>query len=242
MALGKENPADALSALPSGSRTEWGEFLFVDNMSCLYTIYVRGEAYLADGQGGPAAAEFQKILDHSGIVLNCWTGALAHLGVARSSALQAKTSQGADADAARERALAAYKDFLTLWKGADPAIPILKEAKAEYEKLQQLENHINRPPTRAATTRTPRPRNPTPRRHREAAADRRHLKDVAVLLRPHHWHRGPCRVHDTVEARIHDSLEIFRAHLLGRLKLPITGIVDQNVQPPEAVGRSTVAS
>jgi eukaryotic-like serine/threonine-protein kinase len=80
--------------------------------------------------------EFQKIIDHSSIVWNCWTGALAHLGVARANALQARTSQGADADAARVKALAAYKDFLTLWKDADPDIPILKEAKAEYAKLQ----------------------------------------------------------------------------------------------------------
>jgi hypothetical protein len=61
---------------------------------------------------------------------------LAHLGVARANALQTRTSQGADADAARVRALAAYKDFLTLWKDADPDIPILKQAKAEYAKLQ----------------------------------------------------------------------------------------------------------
>jgi eukaryotic-like serine/threonine-protein kinase len=83
-----------------------------------------------------AGTEFQKILDHSGIVWNCWTGALAHLGVARANTLQAKTSQGADADAARVRALAAYKDFLALWKDADPDIPILKQAKVEYAKLQ----------------------------------------------------------------------------------------------------------
>jgi hypothetical protein len=95
--------------------------------SCLYHVYVRGEVYLAAGQGTQAAVEFQKIIDHSGIVWNCWKGALAHLG---------RTSQGADADAARVRALAAYKDFLTLWKDADPDIPILKEAKAEYAKLQ----------------------------------------------------------------------------------------------------------
>jgi hypothetical protein len=61
---------------------------------------------------------------------------LAHLGVARANALQAKTSQGADADAARVRALAAYKDFLTLWKEADPDIPILEQAQAEYARLQ----------------------------------------------------------------------------------------------------------
>jgi eukaryotic-like serine/threonine-protein kinase len=96
-----------------------------------------------------------KILDHSGIVWNCWTGALAHLGVARANALQASIAVGApllagvarsgktsaeifpaDRDAARVRALAAYKDFLTLWKDADPDIPIYKAAKAEYAKLQ----------------------------------------------------------------------------------------------------------
>jgi hypothetical protein len=113
-----------------------GEIAFVLNISCLYPTYIRGEAYLAAGQGAHAAAEFQKILDHSGIVWNCWTGALAHLGVARANALQSRTSQGAAADAARVRALAAYKDFLTLWKDADPDIPNLKEAKAEYARLQ----------------------------------------------------------------------------------------------------------
>jgi eukaryotic-like serine/threonine-protein kinase len=61
---------------------------------------------------------------------------LAHLGTGRAAAVQAKTAHGADADAARVRALAAYKDFLTLWKDADPDIPILKQAKAEYAKLQ----------------------------------------------------------------------------------------------------------
>ena len=136
LALDKKNPAAALNALQAASPIELGQIPFVNNISCLYHVYVRGEAYLAAGQGSAAAAEFQKILDHSGIVWNCWTGALAHLGVARANALQARTSQGADADAARVRALAAYKDFLTLWKDADPDIPILKEAKAEYAKLR----------------------------------------------------------------------------------------------------------
>jgi serine/threonine protein kinase/tetratricopeptide (TPR) repeat protein len=135
LALDTKNSASALNALPV-SPIESGQIGFVINMSCLYPTYVRGEAYLAAGQGSAATAEFQKILDHSGIVWNCWTGALAHLGVARANALQSRTSQGADADAARVRALAAYKDFLTLWKDADPDIPILKEAKAEYAKLQ----------------------------------------------------------------------------------------------------------
>jgi serine/threonine protein kinase/tetratricopeptide (TPR) repeat protein len=136
LSLDKKNPASALNTLQAASPIELGQILFVVNISCLYPTYVRGEAYLAAGQGSAAAVEFQKILDHSGIVWNCWTGALAHLGVARANALQSRTSQGADADAARVRALAAYKDFLTLWKDADPDIPILKEAKAEYAKLQ----------------------------------------------------------------------------------------------------------
>ncbi len=141
LALNKKNPASALTALRAAtSRVELGTVSFVCNISCLYPTYVRGEAYLAAGQGKDAAAEFQKIIDHSGIVWNCWTGALAHLGVARANALQSRTlqaqGQGAEADLARTRALAAYKDFLTLWKDADPDIRILKQAKTEYAKLQ----------------------------------------------------------------------------------------------------------
>ena len=137
LALDEKNPASALTALQAAtSPLELGQITFVTNISCLYHLYVRGNAYLAAGQGSAAAAEFQKILDHGGIVWNCWTGALAHLGVARANALQSRTSQGADADAARVRGLAAYKDFLTLWKDADPDIPILKEAKGEYAKLR----------------------------------------------------------------------------------------------------------
>jgi eukaryotic-like serine/threonine-protein kinase len=158
----KKNPAAALNALQAAAPIELGEILFVNNISCLYHVYIRGEAYLAAGQGKEAAAEFQKIIDHSGIVWNCWTGALAHLGVARANALEAGIAVGtghlgtaasavraeqssaanstavspADRDAARVRALAAYKDFLTLWKDADPDIPIYKQAKAEYAKLQ----------------------------------------------------------------------------------------------------------
>jgi serine/threonine protein kinase/tetratricopeptide (TPR) repeat protein len=136
LALNRKNPALGLDSLQAALPIELGQILFVANLSCLYPTYIRGEAYLAAGQGKAAAGEFQKILDHSGIVWNCWTGSLAQLGVARANALQAKTSQGADADAARTRALAAYKDFLTLWEDADPDIPILKQAKAEYAKLQ----------------------------------------------------------------------------------------------------------
>jgi len=92
----------------------------------LYPVFVRGEAYLAAHQGKEAAAEFQKILDHRGIVLNEPIGALAHLGLARAYAMQGDTA----------KAKAAYQDFLTLWKDADLDIPILKQAKAEYAKLK----------------------------------------------------------------------------------------------------------
>jgi eukaryotic-like serine/threonine-protein kinase len=115
---------------------ELSSISFVANVSCLYPTYIRGQAYLAARQGTQAAAKFQKIFDHKGMVWNCWTGALAHLGVARANALQARTSQGADAYAACVRALTTYKDFLKLWGNADPDIPILKRAKAEYAKLQ----------------------------------------------------------------------------------------------------------
>jgi eukaryotic-like serine/threonine-protein kinase len=136
LALNRKNPSEAISDLQAAvGPIELGQIPFVNNVSCLYPAYIRGEAYLAAGQGKEAAAEFQKLLDHGGIVWNCWTGALAHLGVARANALQSRNSQGADADAARVRALAAYQDFLTLWKDADPDIPILNQAKAEYAKL-----------------------------------------------------------------------------------------------------------
>jgi len=134
---GRDRGRNALTNCHGTSTLEVGQHVRAGtNLSCLYPTYIRGEAYLAAGQGKEAATEFQKILDHSGIVWNCWTGALAHLGVAPANALQARTSQRADADAARVRALAAYKDFLTLWKDTDPDMPILKEAKAEYGKLQ----------------------------------------------------------------------------------------------------------
>jgi serine/threonine protein kinase/tetratricopeptide (TPR) repeat protein len=137
VALNRRNPTEAIQDLqPATGPIEFGAIQFLDNISCLYPTYLRGEAFLEARQGSAAAGEFQKILEHSGMVWNCWTGALARLGVARANALQAKNSQGADADAARVRALAAYKDFLTLWRDADPDVPILKEAKAEYAKLQ----------------------------------------------------------------------------------------------------------
>jgi hypothetical protein len=87
LALDRRNPASAVNGLQVASQIELGQIGFVANISCLYHVYVRGEAYLAAGQGSAAAAEFQKILDHNGIIWNCWTGALARLGVARANAL-----------------------------------------------------------------------------------------------------------------------------------------------------------
>lgn len=137
LALNRKNPADALNALPLDSPVEFGMIEFVNNFSCLYPTYIKGEAYLAAGRGKDAAGKFEEILDHSGMVWNCWTGALAHLGVARANALEAKGQEGADADAARVRAIAAYKTFLDLWKNAEPEIPVYKEARAEYARLLQ---------------------------------------------------------------------------------------------------------
>ena len=136
VALDRKNPLAAIESLQAAVPIEFGAIQFVNNITCLYPTYIRGEANLKTGRGKLAAVEFQKILDHNGMVWNCWTGALAHLGLARARALDARALQGADADAARTRALAAYKDFLALWKDADSDIPILKQAKAEYAKLQ----------------------------------------------------------------------------------------------------------
>jgi hypothetical protein len=92
----------------------------------LYPAYVRGQAYLLAHNGGAAVTEFQKLLDHRGIVLNFVTAALVHLQIGRAYAMSGDTA----------KAKAAYQDFLALWKDADPDIPILKQARAEYAKLQ----------------------------------------------------------------------------------------------------------
>ena len=111
-------------------------------------VYLRGEAYVAARQGEAAAREFQKILDHRGIVVNSPLGALAHLGLGRAYALEAGAGEGSQTAVAGRpqgaplqpdalaQARTAYQDFLALWKDADPDIPILKQAKAEYAKLK----------------------------------------------------------------------------------------------------------
>ena len=134
--LNANNTAQAMVFLEAAAPYELGDPLQFQ-LGTMYPVYIRGQAELMAHNGVAAAAEFQKFLDNSGVVWNCWTGALAHLELARANALEARTSKGADARAARVRALVAYKDFLTLWKDADPDIPILIAAKSEYAKMQQ---------------------------------------------------------------------------------------------------------
>ena len=121
-ALGSRSPTQAIEALAPTSSYELGSIWQLP----LYIVYMRGQAYLAAHKGAAAAGEFQKILHHPSIILDDPIAALAHLGVARGYALSG--------DAANAKT--AYQDFLALWKDADPDIPILKEAKAEYAKLQ----------------------------------------------------------------------------------------------------------
>jgi eukaryotic-like serine/threonine-protein kinase len=121
--LNKGNSSQALVDLEAAAPYELQTATFINY---LYPAYVRGQAYLLAHNGTAAAAEFQKLLDHRGIALNFVTGVLTHLQLGRAYAMAGDTA----------KAKSAYQDFLTLWKDADPDIPILKEAKAEYAKLQ----------------------------------------------------------------------------------------------------------
>jgi eukaryotic-like serine/threonine-protein kinase len=118
--LARKNPAKAIEELQPAVQYELAD------QKALLANSVRGDAYLAAHQGQQAAAEFQKVIDHAGIVHNEPNGALAHLGLARAYALSG------DANKAR----LAYQDFFALWKDADADVPVLKQAKAEYAKLQ----------------------------------------------------------------------------------------------------------
>jgi tetratricopeptide (TPR) repeat protein len=117
------SPSQAVIDLEAASPYELGGPLPIGG---LYPVYVRGQAYLAAHNGTAAAGEFQRILDHRGIVLNLPLGALAHLQLGRAYAMSGD----------RAKAHNAYQDFFNVWKDADPDIPILKEAKAEFAKLQ----------------------------------------------------------------------------------------------------------
>ncbi|HEV2315522.1 MAG TPA: protein kinase [Candidatus Acidoferrales bacterium] len=136
-ALSGRRASEAITALEPAEPYELGGTTdSAYGWDCLYPAFVRGDAYLGARQGSKAAAEFQKILDHPGIVLMEPIGALAHLQIARAYAMEAASEQGTDADAARAKARAAYQDFLALWKNADPDIPVLKQVKAECAKLK----------------------------------------------------------------------------------------------------------
>ena len=127
LSLNRGDASEAIEILSAASPYELGRTTFSDySWNGLYPVYVRGEAYLAAHQGSQASVEFQKILDHRGIVGNSPIGALARVQLGRAYAMQGDTA----------RAKAAYTDFLALWKDADPDIPILTQAKAEYAKLR----------------------------------------------------------------------------------------------------------
>ena len=127
MAIDHGKPSNALELLQIAAPYElgvpgsWSGFF-----GNLYPVYMRGEAYLAAHRGAEATAEFQKIRDHRAIVAYDPVGALADLQMGRAFALAGD----------RTEAKAAYENFLTLWKDADPDIPIFKQAKAEYAELQ----------------------------------------------------------------------------------------------------------
>jgi tetratricopeptide (TPR) repeat protein len=143
VALERKDPNRAIELLKVASTVELGS-ITPDLTIFLCPAYLRGQAYLTLHDGNAAATEFQKFIDHRGVVMNFPWGALARLGLARAYALEAGVGaglvgrpQGAPLQQdARAKARATYQDFLTLWKDADPDIPILKEAKAEYAKLQ----------------------------------------------------------------------------------------------------------
>jgi eukaryotic-like serine/threonine-protein kinase len=126
LSLCRNNSSTAIEDLQAAAPYELGSPAYGALSFNLYPVYARAEAYLVAHRGSEAAAEFQKILDHRGIVVNEPIGALAHLQIGRAYVVEGDTT----------KARAAYQDFLALWKDADPDIPILKQAKAEYAKLK----------------------------------------------------------------------------------------------------------
>jgi eukaryotic-like serine/threonine-protein kinase len=126
-ALAHQSPSDAVERLQRAVPYDFAVpgTLFFGKFGGLYTVYIRGEAYLASGRGQEAAAEFQKVLNHRGIVLADPIGALARLQLGRAYVVSGDIT----------KAKSAYRDFLALWKDADPDLPVLKQANAEYAKL-----------------------------------------------------------------------------------------------------------
>jgi eukaryotic-like serine/threonine-protein kinase len=124
IAIHQRDPSRAIAALEPAAPYELGQA--GTSVNFLYPAYIRGQAYLGAHNGAAAAAEFQKLLDHRGIVGNFVTAALAHLEMGRAYAIEGDTA----------KARAAYQEFLTTWKGADSDVPVLQQAKAEFVKLQ----------------------------------------------------------------------------------------------------------
>jgi tetratricopeptide (TPR) repeat protein len=121
----EQNPGKAVQILQTATSYELAQSQPF-HVGMLYPVYLRGQAFLLAREGSQAVAEFQKVIDHRGIVLNFPLGALTHLQLGRAYILSGDMVKGK----------AAYQDFLALWKDADPDIPVLKQAKAEYAKLQ----------------------------------------------------------------------------------------------------------
>jgi eukaryotic-like serine/threonine-protein kinase len=136
-AVARRDSAKALDALQPTVPYELGQQAGNSALApALYPVYIKAEAYRLARDGHKAAAEYQKILDHRGVVVNGPIGCLAHLGLGRAYALEAQSAQAADAESLRAKARTAYQDFFALWKDADTDIPILQEAKGEYVKLK----------------------------------------------------------------------------------------------------------
>jgi len=125
--MNRKNPTGALADLQTASQTELGLAVpLVEQAALLAPVFIRGQSYLLLHQGPKAAAEFQKFFEFRGIGANCLLASLAHLQIARAYAMQGDTSKSETA----------YQDFFTLWKDADPDIPVLVAAKAEYARLK----------------------------------------------------------------------------------------------------------
>jgi Flp pilus assembly protein TadD len=136
IALNGGHPSRAIEVLEASAPYELGTPDGYGFPQELLPVYVRGEAFLAAHRGPEAAAEFQKILNHRGVVQNEPIGALAHLGLARAYAMQAEAVSDDNRPELRAKARSAYENFLSLWKEADPNIPLLAQVHAEYDRLK----------------------------------------------------------------------------------------------------------
>jgi DNA-binding winged helix-turn-helix (wHTH) protein/tetratricopeptide (TPR) repeat protein len=136
IALNRDQPLQAIEVLQASVPYELGTPGAYGFPQALLPVYVRGEAYLAAHRGPEAVAEFQKVLNHRGIVFNEPIGAMAHLELARAYGIQAAEASDDSRTQLRANARSAYEDFLKLWKEADPNIPLLTQARAEHDRLK----------------------------------------------------------------------------------------------------------